>query len=145
VLGDEDDRAPEVRVEQRRRGDEELSTERGHARILPTSGNDLNMTRPVLLVDAENVRRSTWPNIAPPDLERGAAAWADREGVDVEVVWEGERSADDELVDRAAALAAEGRAVWVATSDRELRRRLEPHVERLIGGGAFARDLPRTR
>jgi hypothetical protein len=32
-------------------------------------------------------------------------------------------------------------AVWVVTSDRELRRRVEPHAERIIGGGSFAREL----
>jgi len=31
--------------------------------------------------------------------------------------------------------------VWVATSDRELRERVADRVERIIGGGAFAREL----
>lgn len=109
--------------------------------MMPACGHHPNMPAPVLLVDAENVRRSVWPNLARRELEERAAAWAAVQGAELDVVWEGERSADDELVDRAAALAAAGRSVWLATSDRELRRRAAPYVERLLGGGSLAREL----
>jgi hypothetical protein len=39
-----------------------------------------------VLIDAENVRRSVWPNIARGDLERLCAAWAARNGHDAIVV-----------------------------------------------------------
>ena len=44
---------------------------------------------PVVLVDAENVRRSRWPNIAPDELVDLVAGWADREGVGAIVVFDG--------------------------------------------------------
>jgi hypothetical protein len=91
-----------------------------------------------VLVDAENVRRSLWPNIPADELERLAARWAERNGHDVRVVWEGSESADDEIA-RAAA-DAEG-PLWIVTSDRELRRRVESHAQRIVGGGRFAREL----
>jgi hypothetical protein len=93
----------------------------------------------LVLVDAENVRRSLWPNLSREELAARAGAWAEREGHELRVVFEGELSADDEI----AALAAdhEGRPLWVVTSDRELRRRVAPYAERLIGGGSFVRTL----
>ena len=54
------------------------------------------------------------------------------------MIFEGDRSADDEI----AALAAEVEGpLWVVTSDRELRRRVGPYAERIIGGGSFLRGL----
>jgi hypothetical protein len=75
-----------------------------------------------VLVDAENVRRSLWPNIAQDRLEELCAGWGDAHGHDVVVV---------ELE----------QPVWVVTSDRELRERVADHVERVLGGGSFAREL----
>jgi rRNA-processing protein FCF1 len=93
----------------------------------------------VVLVDGENVRRSRWPNVSRADLERLVADWAEREGHDARVVWEGASSADDAIAEEAARLHAEGREVWVATSDRELRRRAAP--ARTIGGRSFLEEL----
>jgi len=88
----------------------------------------------VVLVDAENVRRSRWPNLSGEELVERARAWGEREGHEVRVVFEGDRSADDEI----AALAAELEGpLWVVTSDRELRRRVRPYADRSIGGGSF--------
>jgi hypothetical protein len=91
-----------------------------------------------VLVDAENVRRSVWPNISRDELVGLCEEWATREGVRVEVVFEGEKSADDQIAERAAAAQA---PYWLVTSDRELRRRAGEGAERTIGGGAFARML----
>ena len=91
----------------------------------------------VVLVDGENVRRSLWPNLAYDELERRAAAWGEREGHEVRVVWE---PADDRIAAAAEELAAAGTPVWVVTSDRGLKARV-PGAERILGGGSFARLL----
>jgi hypothetical protein len=98
-------------------------------------------SRIVVLVDAENVRRSKWPNVSGDELERLAALWAEANGVHADVVWEGETTADDAIAGRAAELAATGTPYWLATSDRELRERAGPNAERVIGGGSFLREL----
>jgi hypothetical protein len=91
-----------------------------------------------VLVDAENVRRSVWPNLARDELERRARDWGDEHGHEVIVVWEGAKSADD----RIALLAEElPRPLWIVTSDRDLRARVAEQAERLVGGGSFARQL----
>jgi hypothetical protein len=103
----------------------------------------------LVLVDAENVRRSLWPNLGADELVARARAWAAREGHDLLVVFDGDPpeksrdlagafSADDEIVDRVAHAAGN---VWVVTSDRALRERVREHAERLIGGGTFVREL----
>jgi len=93
-----------------------------------------------VLVDAENVRRSTWPNIPPEELEKLCERWGRANGHDVATVWEGKSSADDEIARRVATLEP---PVWVVTSDRELRGRVGDRAERVIGGGSFARELTR--
>ncbi|HXY85793.1 MAG TPA: hypothetical protein VEH52_09955 [Gaiellaceae bacterium] len=92
----------------------------------------------IVLVDAENVRRSLWPNIPRSDLPALCEAWAARNGHDVVVVWEGSESADERIARQAAELEP---PVWVVTSDRELRERVHADVERVIGGGSFGREL----
>jgi len=92
----------------------------------------------LVLVDGENARRSLWPNLARDELVARAHVWGEREGHQVCVVFEGARSADDEI----AALAAERAGpLWVVTSDRGLRRRVRPYAERLVGGRTFAQAL----
>jgi predicted RNA-binding protein with PIN domain len=95
-----------------------------------------------VLVDAENVRRSVWPNLPGDELESLSARWAANNHHDVIVVWEGSDSADDRIAREVAEL---GSPVWVVTSDRELRERVAPYAERLIGGGSFARELVACR
>ena len=55
-----------------------------------------------VLVDAENVRRSLWPNLTRQELVKRAQAWGSREGHDVVVVFERAQSADDESVQLAS-------------------------------------------
>jgi hypothetical protein len=91
----------------------------------------------VVFVDAENVRRSAWPNVSSKELVRLVAAWAAREGVEPRVVFEGNETADD----RIAREAAETDRYWLVTSDRGLRERAGERAERVIGGGSFLRRL----
>lgn len=108
----------------------------------------------MLIVDAENVRRSVWPNVSREELVRLCGAYAQVSGEEVAVVFDGAvpdveprarvalvasgaRSADDVIAERAA---ASGGAVTVVTSDRALRGRLPDGVG-TVGGGAFVRQL----
>lgn len=95
-----------------------------------------------MLVDAENVRRSVWPNIPERELEQLCDTWATQHGHDARVIWEGTSSADDRIARDVRELDP---PVWVVTSDRELRERVRDHVERVLGGGAFARELAAQR
>jgi predicted ATP-grasp superfamily ATP-dependent carboligase len=90
-----------------------------------------------VFVDAENVRRSAWPNMPRDELIRLVGEWAEREGVDARVVFEGVETADD----RIAREAEEEERYWLVTSDRGLRDRAGPRAERVIGGGSFLRGL----
>ncbi|HEY8235970.1 MAG TPA: NYN domain-containing protein [Gaiellaceae bacterium] len=107
----------------------------------------------LVLVDAPNVRRSLWPNLSPERLVELLARWADAEGVEaiavfdgqapepvarVEVMGTGAESADDWITRRAAELSE---PYVLVTSDRELRKRAGRNAERIVGGGAFAREL----
>jgi hypothetical protein len=91
-----------------------------------------------VLVDAENVRRSLWPNIGREELVELVERWAGQEGHQALVVFEGAESADDRIARWAA--DPEG-PYWLVTSDRELRERAGGAAERVLGGGAFARML----
>ncbi len=113
---------------------------------------------PLVLVDAENVRRSTWPNLAPAQLVERCRRWAEREGLETVLVFDGhgpehegspalavvgsgDESADHWIARRADELHRESRPFWLVTSDRALREEAGREAERLIGGGAFAREL----
>lgn len=109
---------------------------------------------PTIVVDAENVRRSIWPNVARDELIRLCGVRAGATGDDlvvvldgppphgpasagVRVVGEAGRSADDLIVELVTSLAG---PVTVATSDRGLRARLPDGVA-VVGGGRFVRLL----
>jgi hypothetical protein len=103
----------------------------------------------LVVVDAENARRSRWPNLSPEDLVRRARDWAGRESHELLVVFDGtppedapdlvgSRNADDAIVELAAQLASPW---WLVTSDRGLRGRVGDRPERLIGGGSFVRAI----
>jgi hypothetical protein len=116
----------------------------------------------VALVDASNVRRSTWPNIASEELPALVARWAESEGVRAVLVFDGAapeatvsgpvelvstslESADDRIADEAARLRAAGADYWLVTSDRGLRTRAADGAARTIGGGTLARQLLELR
>ena len=100
-----------------------------------------------VVVDAENVRRSAWPNVSRGELVERARAWAQREGAELLIVFDGaapddspdllgsgSRSADDVIAE------LDGPFVLV-TSDRALRERVGDRAERFIGGGSFLGEL----
>jgi hypothetical protein len=101
--------------------------------------------RTTVLVDAENVRRSFWPNLSRGELVRRAREWARANGKGLIVVFDGapfepapdlvcgEPSADEWL----AVHASEYVPYWLVTSDRELRDRVGGAAERIVGGGSF--------
>jgi hypothetical protein len=97
----------------------------------------VDLSSPVVLVDAENVCRSSWPNVSRADLAQLVEDWARREGIRARVFWEGKETADDAIVRAAEALDR----YWLVTSDRGLRERAGERAERLLGGGAFLRQL----
>ena len=111
----------------------------------------MHSTKPLVVVDAENVRRSTWPNLPKEELVARARAWAAREDADLLVVFDGDppavapdllgsgrRSADD-------VIASLDGPFTLVTSDRGLRDRAEDKAERVIGGGSFLRELEAVR
>jgi len=109
------------------------------------------MSVPTVLVDARNVLRSRWPNIPERELVERCRVWADDQGVEATLVFDGTapdgavgtgaETADDWIARRAAELAEEGRPYWLVTSDRELRERAGTSAERVIGGGSFVGEL----
>jgi len=100
-----------------------------------------------VVVDAENVRRSAWPNVSRDELVARARTWAEREGAELLVVFDGDPTEDaDDLVGSGRRSAddviaeLDGPFVLV-TSDRELRQRVGSRAERIIGGGSFLEEL----
>ena len=113
---------------------------------------------PVTLVDAENVRRSQWPNVTREELVGLVRAWAEATGARALVVFDGRppavdagasvvvvgtpgESADDRLARDAERLARTGRAYRLVTSDRGLRARAGRGAFDVVGGGTFLRTL----
>jgi hypothetical protein len=103
----------------------------------------------LVVVDAENTRRSLWPNLSQEELVQRARAWASREGHDLLIVFDGEPpevapdlvgsgNADDKIVELALDI---DRPWWLVTSDRGLRERVADALERVIGGGSFVRTI----
>ncbi len=103
----------------------------------------------LVVVDAENTRRSQWPNLTRGELVRRAREWAAGEGHELLVVFDGpppedapdlvgSDDADDAIVELAREL---GSPWWLVTSDRALRERLGSRPARVVGGGTFARMI----
>lgn len=118
--------------------------------------SDLN---PIVLVDARNVIRSRWPNFGEERFLELTRTWGEGEDVSLVVVFDGQapetpheaqldgrmsvvgtgtESADDWIAREAPRFSLDGRRIWLVSSDRELRERVAPYVERVLGGGSFA-------
>jgi hypothetical protein len=104
-----------------------------------------------IVVDAENVRRSAWPNVSKQELVARTRAWAEREDADLLVVFDGDppeeasdllgsggRSADD-------VIARLDGPFTLVTSDRALRQRVGDRAENVLGGGSFLREIAAVR
>jgi hypothetical protein len=100
---------------------------------------------PLVVIDAENVRRSTWPNLSKQELVDRARAWAHAEGVPILIVFDGPppedvpdligsggRTADDVIAELEVPF-------WLVSSDRGLRERVRDRATKIIGGGSFLR------
>lgn len=106
----------------------------------------------IVLVDGRNVMRSRWPNVPEAELVERVQRWADGEGLEAMIVFDGKapegaigttgESADDWIAREAGGL--EG-PYWLVTSDRELRERAGERAERIVGGGAFLQELGLSR
>ena len=103
----------------------------------------------LVVVDAENVRRSLWPNLSREELVHRARDWAAHDGHDLLIVFDGRtpedapdlvgsRNADDEIVELAQGF---DRPWWLVTTDRALRERVGDAPERIIGGGSFVHTI----
>jgi len=103
----------------------------------------------LVVVDAENVRRSQWPNVSRAEIVRRARDWAQREGHELLIVFDGEppedapdlvgaRNADDAIVELAQGFDGPW---WLVTTDRALRERVGDAPERIVGGGTFVRTI----
>jgi hypothetical protein len=100
-----------------------------------------------VFVDARNVLRSRWPNLAEDELVGLAEAWAGRHGHELLLVFDGKapagaigsggESADDWLIRE----VPKHPGAWLVTSDRALRTAAGAHASRLIGGGGFLDEL----
>jgi hypothetical protein len=119
--------------------------------MTPFMARDSN--RVTVLVDAENVRRSRWPNLSKEELVDRVRAWAEERGVDPLIVFDGKPPAEaPDLVagiptadDWLAEHAQEHVPYWLVTSDRELRERAGGGAERIVGGGRFLEELGVSR
>ena len=113
----------------------------------------------LVFVDANNVRRSQWPNLSDEELVERVRAWGGRHGHELVIVFDrqapgeivgttrldgrttlvgsGAESADDWLIHEVPAYPG----AWLVTSDRALREAAGGSAGRLIGGGSFLREL----
>jgi hypothetical protein len=113
----------------------------------------------LVFVDANNVRRSRWPNLGDEELVERVRAWAERNDHESVIVFDrtapggivgterldgrttlvgsGPESADEWLIGEVPAHPG----AWLVTSDRDLREAAGSSAARVIGGGSFLREL----
>jgi hypothetical protein len=113
----------------------------------------------LVFVDANNVRRSQWPNLSDQELVDRARNWAERHDHELVVVFDrrapggiegterlddrttlvgsGPESADEWLIREVPAFPG----AWLVTSDRALREAAGAGASRVSGGGSFLREL----
>ncbi len=120
------------------------------------------MAAPTVFVDAENVRRSTWPNVTRAELVELGCAWAAEERVRAVIVFDGPAPGvgvgEHVLTEHCAVVGTDGESAdswiaratrsagrfWLVTSDRGLRAQAGEGAERVIGGGRFLKELRNT-
>jgi predicted RNA-binding protein with PIN domain len=117
----------------------------------------------IALIDAENVRRSRWPNLSSKELLSRALDWANREGVRAWLIFDGRtpdggtgeqefeaghkavgtggETADDWIIRKAGEFRSQNQPYWLITSDRLLRDLAGGGASRVVGGGSFLRKL----
>lgn len=101
---------------------------------------------PLVVIDAENVRRSAWPNLSKQDLVDRSRAWARAREVPILVVFDG--APPEEAPDLVGSgggtaddvIAALEGPFWLVSSDRGLRDRVRDRTVKTIGGGSFLRS-----
>jgi hypothetical protein len=113
----------------------------------------------LVFVDANNVRRSQWPNLTDEELVERVRSWAERHGHESVIVFDrtapggvvgserlderttlvgsDQESADEWLIGEVPAHPG----AWLVTSDRALREAAGGSAGRVIGGGSFLREL----
>jgi len=113
----------------------------------------------LVFVDANNVRRSRWPNLGDEELVERVRAWAERHDHESVIVFDrtapggivgterldgrttlvgsGPESADEWLIGEVPAHPG----AWLVTSDRDLSEAAGGSAARVIGGGSFLREL----
>ena len=111
----------------------------------------------LVFVDGRNVQRSQWPNLDDEELVERARAWAERNGHELVVVFDGETGGlvGENRLDERTTLVGTGHesaddwlirevpnhpGAWLVTSDRALREAAGAEVQRLVGGGSFLRQ-----
>jgi hypothetical protein len=102
---------------------------------------------PLVFIDGRNVQRSQWPNLSDEELVERVRDWAERNGHEAIVVFDGTapdgaigsgaESADDWLIRE----MPKHPGAWLATSDRALREAAGKDAGRVIGGGSFLGEL----
>ena len=113
----------------------------------------------LVFVDANNVRRSEWPNVPDEELVARLRAWAERHDHELVIVFDreapgglvgsrpiderttlvgsGPESADEWLIQAVPAHPG----AWLVTSDRALLAAAGGSTARVSGGGSFLRQL----
>jgi hypothetical protein len=103
----------------------------------------------LVVVDAENVRRSLWPNLSRDELVGRARDWAAREGHELLIVFDGRpprthpiSSARPTPTTRSSSSrSTSARVWWLVSSDRALREHVGDAPNRIVGGGSFVRTI----
>jgi hypothetical protein len=135
----------------------------GRIELAGRSGYGSVMAVPTVFVDAENVRRSAWPNVGRSDLVELCCAWARAHGMHAVVVFDGpapELGPGEHVLDEHCTVVGtagesadewilrttpDAAPFWLVTSDRALRERAGEGADRTIGGGAFLKELRTLR
>ena len=128
-------------------------------RLQSGSAGNNGLVSDTVLIDARNLQRSRWPNLSDEELVERARAWAEGNGKQIVLVFDGKAPGGvvgaTELDERTTLVGSSGESAddwlireaphypgaWLVTSDRALRAAAGDKAERVIGGGGFLREL----